>query len=251
MTVARFPSPPAEDDEDAYIFIDHREEEDSIVEYVSARLAPADALEVEWDDEQMSVRHRGRSHPIPLQFSPHDRYIMISSLAELLREDYRFFLLEPSLGDDTHALLVVSGADARGWDEVPEHLAALELGHDYFHDIAVPYLNHEASAPEFANDRERVDSGKQLMAGVVKAMFAGAMDDATAAGIARLNLQDPELRKAAEGKTEAQLAQEIKQEFDASLASAEGMEHQRELDKAMADLKALTSPPPKPWWKIW
>ena len=98
--------PPAADDDDAYIFIDHRQEEGSIVAFVSERLAPADVLAMRYD-EALFVTFRGQEHRIPLTFSRHDRYVAVSSLAELLKDDYRFFVLVPSLDSDTHGLLVV------------------------------------------------------------------------------------------------------------------------------------------------
>jgi len=246
-----FSLPPEEDDDDAYVFIDHREEETSIVEYVSQRLAPEDALEVEEDDEQISVRHRGRSHLVPLQMSPHDRYIMISSLAELLRERYRFFVLEPSLDGDTHGLLVVSQGDVRSWAAVPDHLVPLELGHDYFNDIRVPYWNQEASAPDFAVEREHVAAAKDASGSLVQAMLGGGMDASCAAELAKLTMKDPKAREATDGKSEAEVAAEIQRAFNETLASPEVQTNLREMDKAMADLKALTSAPPKPWWKFW
>ena len=47
--------PPAANDDDAYIFIDHREEEGSIVAFVSERFAPADALTARYADEGLFV----------------------------------------------------------------------------------------------------------------------------------------------------------------------------------------------------
>ncbi|MBK8070687.1 MAG: hypothetical protein IPK34_01120 [Ramlibacter sp.] len=243
--------PPAEDDEDAYVFVDHREEETSIVEYVSAQLAPEDALEVDEDDGQITVRHRGQAHAIPLQFSPHDRYVMISSLAELLAGRYRFFVLKPSLDGDTHGLLVVPEADAQGWPTVPDHLLPLDKGYDYFGGIRVPYLNHEDAAPGFEEDRERVAAAKDAMGGLVQALFSGKLDASAAALLAQAAMKDPEARKAAEGKTEAELAAEIQQAFGEALSSPELAQNRREMDQALADLKALTNPPPKPWWKVW
>jgi hypothetical protein len=56
--------PPAADDDDAYIFIDHREEEGSIVAFVSERLAPADALAIRYD-ETLFVTFRGQEYRTP------------------------------------------------------------------------------------------------------------------------------------------------------------------------------------------
>jgi hypothetical protein len=250
VTLSKFSAPPAEDDDDAFVFVDHREEEASIVEYVSEHLAQEDALEVEEDGEQLSVRHRGNSHAIPLKFSPHDRYIMISSLAELLRERYQFFVLKSSLGGDTHGLLVAVHDDVRGWTAVPDHLVPLELGHDYFSGIRVPYLNHEDAAPDFVADREQVADGQAFMRGYLAATMSGKMDAETATKLARLALKDPEARKAYEGDSEAEVAAEIQAAFNEALQSPDVAANRRELNEAMAELKKLTSPS-KPWWKFW
>lgn len=252
MTVpSSFVAPPAEDDEDAYVIIDHREEETSIVEYVSERLAAEDALEAEEDGEQLLVCHQGRKHVIPLSFSPHDRYIMISSLAELLRGRYQFFVLKPSLCDDTHALLIVADSDVRRWGAIPDHLAALDPGYDYFHDVRVPYLNHESSAPSFEDERQSVATAKEAMGGLVEALFTGKMDSATAAKFAKLAPQDPAVRKGAAGESEAELTAEYQRAFNEALSSPEMAGERRELNKAMADLKSLTGASRKPWWKFW
>jgi len=247
---SEFRRPPSADD-DVYIYIDHREEESSIVEYVSERLAPDDALAVGEDDEHMMVRYRDQDYLIPLQYSRHDRYIMISSLAELLGERYAFFVLEPSLGDDTHGLLVVKKSDLEGWPAVPAHLGALRLGYDYFNDIQVPYLHHENHAPDFAADRSKVDSSHAAMAGMMQSMFSGRMDEQTAAQFAKLAMTHPDTKEATAGKTEEEVAAELLADFNASMKSPEALGHRREMDEAMNALRSLTAPQPKPWWKFW
>src|SRR5262245_36242727 len=104
--------PPAPDDYDAYVTVDHRDPDEAIVEQVSDRLAAPDALTMTHIEGQLFVTFRGRQHRIPLTDTYHDRYVTISSLAELLREHYRFFLLETSMLSDTHELLVAPIAEA-------------------------------------------------------------------------------------------------------------------------------------------
>jgi hypothetical protein len=250
-TSTAFAQPPTEDDDSAYLFVDHREAETSIVEYVSERLSPEDALNAKDEADGISVLYRGQTYVIPLQMSTHDRYIMISSLAELLRERYQFFVLQPSLDGDTHGLLVATHGDVRNWGEAPSHLTALDLGYDYFNDIRVPYLNHEASAPEFAVQRERVGAAKNAMGGLIQAMFSGELDANAAAELAKAAMKDPKTREAASGQSEAEMAAEIQKAFNAALASPAVHANRLELDKAMADLKLLTGLVPKPWWKFW
>lgn len=242
--------PPSETDEDAYIFIDHREEDASIATYVSERLDPAHALDVvEEDDEAVSVTFQGARHRIPLQVSRHDRYIMVASLAELLRGHYGFFLLEPSLGSDTHGLLVVPQSTADGWGGIPDHLVPLDRGYDYFNRIRVPYLGHEDSAPDFAADRERVSATQDAMSGLLEAMFSGKMTDEAAARIAAFSTTDPELKALREGRSQAEIAAELQKAFEETLQSPEVAAHKKEMDQAMADLQAAVRA--RPWWKFW
>src|SRR5262245_42082032 len=191
----RTPGPPAADDEEAYIFIDHREEEESIVLSVSERLAPADALATRCD-ETLFVTFRGQEYRIPLTISPHDRYVAISSLAELLKDHYRFFVLLPSHGSDTHAVLVVPVAVAQGWGSLPEHLAPLRLGFDYFYELDVPYLNHEASAPNFARESEGARASTNAFSQwLVSGLFSGKADPDASAALAKAALLDPRVRE--------------------------------------------------------
>jgi hypothetical protein len=244
-------SPPLESDEDAYIFVDHRDEEASIVLSVSERLAEKHALQVEEDGELMSVIFQSKTYPIPLQISRHDRYIMISSLAELLREHYAFFLLKSSLDSDTHGLLVAAKSSASAWNPLPGYLVPLELGYDYFSAIRVPYLGNEDSAPSFSTDQERVNNARDAMGGFVAALFSGKLDNNAAAKIAALAAMDPALKTAAAGKSETEIARELQQFFDDALQSPEMLESRNEMDKSIANLRLLSSSPRKPWWMFW
>jgi len=164
---------PAADDQDAYTFVDHREDPVAIIGYVARRLAPEHMLmaRVDEDLEHLFANYRGQEHRIPLTLCWHDQYVVISSLAELLLDDYRFFVLAWSLASDTHGLLVVPSSSALAWVPLPEHLIPLQLGFDYFGKIKIPYLNQEDAAPDFAREsgaqNEMHDALRQLFSGFV------------------------------------------------------------------------------------
>lgn len=243
-------APPSADDDAAYVFIDHREDDTGIVSAIAAGLPAGDPLQMEEEGDDLFVRYQGRRHRIPLRFSPHDRYITVSSLAEVLGAHYNFYVLEPSLAADTHGLLVVPQARARSWPGLPDHLVPLEPGYDYFHDIRVPYLHHEDSAPNFAQDSERVAAGREAMGDFVQALLSGKMDDAAAASFARIVQTDPDGRAAAAGKSEAELAAEIQLALNEAWSSPSAAQSRRELEAGRAELRSLGARS-KPWWKLW
>src|SRR5262245_2206219 len=244
----RTPGPPAADDEEAYIFIDHREEEESIVLSVSERLAPADALATRCD-ETLFVTFRGQEHRIPLTISRHDRYVAVSSLAELLKDDYRFFVLVPSLNSDTHGLLVVPKSVAEAWNPLPEHLAPLELGFDYFGQIKVPYLFHEDWAPDFARESEFQRQASGAYAQFLEAvLLKRSIDTETAAAFAKLVMRDPKAKEEfglSQNASEAEVTAKIKAELNAALQEAKVDEAFEEFDSAMQELWKLTGGPPR------
>lgn len=243
------PLPPSEDDEDAYLFVDHREEEEAIVWAVAERTG--EALRPEFDDEVMYIVHAGQRHRVPLQCSPHDRYIAISSLAMLLRERFRFFVLEPSLSSDTHGLLVAPLESVAAWNGIPPHLLPLEMGYDYFHEMRVPYLGGEDSAPDFAAESRQARDCADAMGGLVAALFSGRMDEATAAKLAAVVKANPALHASAGGQSQAEMTAELLRAFEGAMAAPEVQQGRRSLDEALAALKAPGRPAPKPWWKFW
>jgi hypothetical protein len=250
--------PPAEDDPDAYVFLDHRELESSIVAGVAEHLAPEHAVTAREDGEELFVAYRGREHRIPLTMSPSDRYVTVSSLAELLKDHYRFFALLPSHDTDTHGLLVVPTAQAQAWGPLPGHLAPLRLGFDYFRQLQIPYLDHEDSAPDFARESETeratTDALSRLL---VSAVIGGKVDAQASAALARAVASDPKLRQQldASGNASASgLAAELQGALEETLRDPEMRELRGRMDKSMAELQALVRggpPPRKPWWKFW
>ena len=262
-------APPGAEDDDAYVYFDHRALESSIVEAVSRHLAPEHALTARevHGGEELYVTYRGHEHKLPMTVSPHDRYVAISSLAELLKDHYRFFALLPSHDTDTHAVLVVPIAVAQGWTDLPEHLEPLRLGFDYFHQLEVPYLNHEQSAPNFASQAGARASADAFAGFLLSAMFSGKADPKAVAALAK----DPRIRehspfpKDMKGMSEAQIAAEIQKQTEEALQDPQVKQMSAEIGKGMAkfhgelqtlmqtELQRLTGEgsPKKPWWKFW
>lgn len=178
--------PPAADDDDAYVWVDHREEEVAIVELIAERLDEGDALTWREDGENLFVSYAGKEHRLPLTLTPHDRYVVISSLAALLAERYRFFLHKERLEDDTHGICVARASDVAAWGGVPAHLMSLELGVDYFSPRAmrVPYLRKLDNNPNFAVERDAERSEREEAGRNIDAWLKDQFE------------QDPQLRRA-------------------------------------------------------
>ena len=249
-------APPTADLEDgAYVVIDRDDEESILVEMIAERLAPEHELFASEDGDDVYVTYRDAEHRIPLAISRHDTYIAISSLAELLKEDYRFFLLVPSLGRDTHRLLVVPAAQAQAWGTLPEHLKPLELGFDYFGGIKVPYLNHEDSAPGFASESAAVRAKSKAMTDLLASSIIGGKVDAKAsAALAKALMTDPNAKQQlglSQNASEAEVAAQVEKMMAAALGSP-GMQSLRPaLDDTLQKIGNLGRAPKKPWWKLW
>ena len=154
---------------EVFVWVDHREEESSIVAGIAEQVAPARRLLMEDVEEaadgsvSLRVQLDGAPHRIAMTLSPCDRYVAISSLAWLLRDSHRFYVARGSLDGDTQALLALPHAEVEAlrrdhlaWLE--DALEAVELGVDYFHGgVRVPHLGDPESYARFADDgRERV-----------------------------------------------------------------------------------------------
>lgn len=131
--------------EEALLWVDHREEEDWLVEALSARLAPEDEMTTEWRDDDMMLLHAGTWHRLPLTMSPVDRYVAIGSVLALVKDRYAFFVENDSLEGDTHGLLVASHAELAASSEATRRALAarftrLAPGFDHFGGGTVPYI---------------------------------------------------------------------------------------------------------------
>ena len=259
---------PGPESDDAYVLVDHRTEESEVVADISARLPFDDRLVPRLTDTgELWVSHQGAEAQIPLTFSPHDRYVAISSVAALLDGRYRFYVEEGTLSGDTHALLVVAASDAASWGPPPPHLRPLVLGRDYFSrgpdepdGIAVPYLGHPE--PDFEASRARIAgeraAGAAMTATLLDAMLAGKMDDAALARVVAGMAKDPRFAAELQGKSEAEVVAELSTAIGQSLHDPEVRKSQAEmLDSLNAVRRMAGASPlphlgaPKPWWKFW
>jgi hypothetical protein len=243
-------NPPAADDEDAYIFIDNHEEPGVIIPQVSRRLAPEHALTARVADnvDHLFVAFRGQEHRIPLTLAWYDQYVEVSSLAELLQDDYRFFVLAPTLDSDTHGVLVVPVAIARAWVPLPDHLIPLQLGFDYFGKIKVPYLNHEDSAPDFARESGAANEMHSALGQLFSGFLAGKADPDTSAALAGAvvtHLGFDKLADMPDNLSKAEMAAEIQKAMEELLRDPELTEGRREIDAALQELRKLTGEPPE------
>lgn len=151
------------DDEEALVWIDHREEEDALLRAFAERLPADDGLVPFWRDDQLWLRWRGAEHRIPLTFSAVDRYVALHSLATLLTPDYRLLVQRDSLESDTHGLLLMPEAEWQGLDaaaraRLDAGFAPLEPGIDGFSGLRVPYLGHEDEGADAAEQRRAMSA---------------------------------------------------------------------------------------------
>jgi hypothetical protein len=132
---------------EACIGIDHRAEEEEIIEEFARRLQ-GETLEPFWVDDDLWFRYETSEYLLPLTISPVDRYVAIGSLASVLADRYELRLHTPSLKDDTHLMLlqpreVWADLDANHADWVRGRFEPLVLGKDYFGGDEVPYVKKD------------------------------------------------------------------------------------------------------------
>lgn len=143
---------------EALIWIDWRSFESEVVTGFSEELADEDAIGMLDEDDPRELVHRGASYAIPLTESGRDRYVMVASVAQILKDRYSVFVDSDSYGgSDTHGFLVLSNAEAevarrQHADWLSRTFEPLPLGIDGFSGERIPYLGHtplegEAEAP--------------------------------------------------------------------------------------------------------
>jgi len=160
---------------DDLLWVDHRSDDDGIIESLSDRLGADDAMTLEWRDDELWLQHRGAVHLVPLTMSPHDRYVAIGSVAELVRDRHGLYVRNDSLGGDTHALLVLSHAEVAAASKgarqlLGKHFTRVEPGTDYFGGPDVPFVGHADHNPQFA---EQAAAFARQQDDVVKAVLDG------------------------------------------------------------------------------
>ena len=148
-----------EDDLQArFCWIDWRSHESEVLEGFSEHMTAEDGLDYVDQDDPGTIAWRGGTFAVPLTGTSSDRYVMIHSVAEIVKERYTVWGDPESIaGSDTHGFLILSNAASDAlvaqhpaW--VAQHLRRLDPGMDEFNAIRVPWFGHERHNPDFARD---------------------------------------------------------------------------------------------------
>ncbi|KRA14986.1 hypothetical protein [Lysobacter sp. Root604] len=138
-----------EDDlSEALIWIDWRSFESEVVTGFSDELAEDDAIGMLDEDEPRELVHRGATYAIPLTGSGRDRYVMIASVAQILKDRYSVFVHSDSYSDsDTHGFLVLTNTEAdlarrQHADWLSRNFEPLPMGIDGFSGKPIAYLGY-------------------------------------------------------------------------------------------------------------
>jgi hypothetical protein len=153
---------------DQLVWVDHREEEESIVTAIASTIGMSEHLFAAWKDEDLWVSYKGKEFRLPLTISMHDRYVAISSLAVVLEKDYEFWIQEVSLDCDTHGLRVLERGRVERLAENEkreflERFVPLELGQDYFSGLKIPYLGKPDNNPSFESESKKYEEETKLL----------------------------------------------------------------------------------------
>lgn len=163
---------------DRFCWIDWRSHESEVVDGFSEYMAAEDALTCVDGEDARTIAWSGATFAIPLTETGSDRYVMIHSVAEIVKDRYTVWGDPESIGgSDTHGFLILSNAvsDALmaqhpAW--VARHLRRLDPGMDEFNGIRVPWFGHEAHAPDF----EHAHGAVQAQQAELTRMVAEAID---------------------------------------------------------------------------
>lgn len=151
---------------EAFGWVDHRATEREVVEALAWQLEDGDELTCREDEGEgygATPIRNGVEYPVPLTRTGSDRYVMLHSLAEILKDRYVVFCERDSMASDTHGFLVLTHEDAAALRQrhgkwMDRHLESPEPGVDGFSGLKVPWLGHEAAAPGFARKRAKMDA---------------------------------------------------------------------------------------------
>ena len=140
-------------------WIDWRSTEEEVVGAIRDQIMKP--LEFVWPEEGCEgnyfIKWKGLAFALPLTISSVDRYVTICSLAEILKEEYTFFLRNGFDASDTHGLLVVSNESSDVLREshsawLNQNFTQLVLGIDQFSGLTIPYYGKENNNPQLASE---------------------------------------------------------------------------------------------------
>lgn len=152
-----------EDANEVFAWVDWKAEEREVVEAFAEQLVDGDELAYREHDGRTTPIYNGVQYPVPLTGTGSDRYVMVFSLAEILKERYAVFRHADCLGD-THGFLLLTHEEAADlarrfpkWQR--KHLETMSMGVDGFSGLDLPWYGHEDHAPHFTRKRAALDAG--------------------------------------------------------------------------------------------
>lgn len=165
MENSKLTSLTGEDFDAAFGWIDWRSSEQEVVDIVQSQLGADWTLQLTDDDERTLLTVQGADHIIPLTGTGSDRYVMLSSLAEIMKETHVAWLHKGRLEDDTHGVLVLPKDQSDELENrhvawVEQHLSPLKKGVDGFSGLAIPYCGGEDNAPDFEKEHGAADDAR-------------------------------------------------------------------------------------------
>lgn len=165
MRIDELTSLTREDFDAAFGWVDWRSSEQEVVETFENQLGDGWDLNLNMDNGDTMLSVQGVEYIIPLTDTGSDRYVMLSSLAEIFKETHVIWLHKKGMEDDTHGILALAKGQSDeltkhhgNW--VTEHLLPLRKGVDEFDGIAIPYYGAEDNAPNFERERSAIDQAR-------------------------------------------------------------------------------------------
>jgi hypothetical protein len=270
---------PASDERDGvFVPIETDYEDDGTVDWISQFLAEADQLTPRLEGETFFITYHGQEWQVPLAISRHDRYITVSSVAEIIKDRYAIFIDRTTIGEEFNYLLIAAKDTIAARGPRPDYLIPLQIGFDYFSGdpeagtaLRIPYSGQnpdDFDAATFeagkAASVRQIDLGRAWADTIVGAVFTGKIDDAKLKELVDTAAKDPKLAKEFSGQSPDELVTQLRDGLSEVMADPEIAKSSAEARQGLNDLRAMTGQPPlgetvvskqvappNPWWKFW
>ena len=122
----------------------------------------AASLSATSSDNKLLFQYEGKTHSLPLTRMPHDRFMVINSIAELTKGEFSFWLAKEFIGQDRQGLFITDKETTeelvrnhQHW--IDQYLVKMDLGYDYFTQERVPYLNHLTHLSKIFNRKKLME----------------------------------------------------------------------------------------------
>ncbi len=147
--------------EKEFLWVAWFQEETGICHQLGKKLPDSETLTAEWRGTQFWINLNDAQHCIPLAANAHNTYILLSSIAHLLRDQFDFWLVKHLMEDDLHALLITSKQESallakNHSGDLEKYFSLFSPGHDHFSRIKIPYTDNENNNPYFENQQKAI-----------------------------------------------------------------------------------------------